>query len=78
MNLNMMQNPRAPKMIKLLVALHFRSLPLFTAPLSAAAASAQSRPGKVVVPAVVDQMQQHALEALQALKVSCFSCVHPS
>ena len=26
--------------------------------------------GKVVVPAVVDQMQEHALEALQALKVS--------
>jgi hypothetical protein len=38
------------------------------APLSAAAA-AKSSPGKVVIPAVVDQMQQHALEALQALKV---------
>jgi hypothetical protein len=47
-----------------------QSAPVYiTAPLSAAAASAQSRPGKVVVPAVVDQMQQHALEALQALKV---------
>jgi hypothetical protein len=56
-----------------------QSAPVYiTAPLSAAAASAQSRPGKVVVPAVVDQMQQHALEALQALKVSCFACVHPS
>ncbi len=45
------------------------------APLSAISAL-QSRPGKVVVPAVVDQMQQHALEALQTLKV-CFACLHP-
>jgi hypothetical protein len=43
------------------------------APLSAAAA-AKSSPGKVVIPAVVDQMQQHALEALQALKVG-FTCL---
>jgi hypothetical protein len=43
------------------------------APLSAAAA-AKSSPGKVVIPAVVDQMQQHALEALQAMKVG-FICL---